>query len=414
MALEWENMTLREAGVSLIDCDHRTPPAADSGYPYVAIPQLRDGRIDLSTARRITAEHFVEWTRKAMPKTDDVVLSRRCNPGETACVPANTKFALGQNLVLLRADGTRVYPSLLRWLTRSPVWWEQIAKFLNVGAVFDSLRCADVPNFELPIPPLPEQRAIAHILGTLDDKIDLNRRMNETLEAMARALFTSWFEDFEPVRAKAEGRDPGLPEGVAGLFPDSFEDSELGAIPKGWRVKSLGDILELAYGKALKADDRRQGDIPVYGSNGAIGWHDERLVQGPGIVVGRKGNPGVTTWVPADFYPIDTTFFVVSRLKPPHLHFLYHALRVQRLETLGADSAVPGLNRNIANMSHQVIADAPVLSLFERIAGDLTCRVHQTDAESRTLSALRDTLLPKLISGELRITDAERFLERIN
>ena len=186
MAGEWPTLSLREAGVELIDCDHRTPPASETGYPYVAIPQLRGGRIDLSEARRITAENFAEWTRKARPSPYDVVLSRRCNPGETAFVPPGLEFALGQNLVLLRADGTKVYPPFLRWLVRGPEWWEQIAKFLNVGAVFDSLKCADVPHFTLRIPPLPEQRAIAHILGTLDDKIELNRRMSETLEEMDR------------------------------------------------------------------------------------------------------------------------------------------------------------------------------------------------------------------------------------
>ncbi|MEK7716728.1 MAG: restriction endonuclease subunit S, partial [Pseudomonadota bacterium] len=236
MTGEWQRLSLREAGVTLIDCDHRTPPPAEDGYPYVAIPQLRNGRIDFSGARRITREHFTEWTKKARPTANDVVLSRRCNPGETAFVQCGCDFALGQNLVLLRADGKRVDPPFLRWLVRGPEWWEQIGKFINVGAVFDSLRCADVPNFELHFPPLDEQRAIAHILGTLDDKIELNRRMNETLEAMARALFKSWFVDFDPVRAKTEGRNPGLPKPLADLFPDSFEDSELGEIPKGWGV----------------------------------------------------------------------------------------------------------------------------------------------------------------------------------
>ena len=138
MGGEWATLSLREAGVSLIDCDHRTPPAAETGFPYVAIPQLRQGRIDLTDVRRITPEHFAEWTRKAKPTCHDVVLSRRCNPGETAYVPSNFDFALGQNLVLLRADGTRIYPPFLRWLVRGPEWWEQIGKFLNVGAVFDS------------------------------------------------------------------------------------------------------------------------------------------------------------------------------------------------------------------------------------------------------------------------------------
>jgi type I restriction enzyme S subunit len=151
--------------------------------------------------------------------------------------------------------------------------------------------------------------------------------MSETLEQMARALFKAWFVDFEPVRAKMEGRWrrgeslPGLPAHLYDLFPDRLVDSELGEIPEGWGVKRLGDLLELAYGKALKAEDRRNGKVPVYGSNGQVGWHNERLACGPGIVVGRKGNPGVVTWAPTDFFVIDTAFYVVPRTSCHSLRF---------------------------------------------------------------------------------------------
>src|SRR5665647_2119879 len=241
MASDWGVMTLRDAGVELIDCEHKTPTPAPAGFPYVAIPQMREGRIDLESARRISEADFIEWTRKANPRDGDVVLSRRTNPGETGVAPPGAKFALGQNLVLLRSDGTHVDSGYLRWLVRSPAWWGQIQRHLNVGAVFDSLKCADVPNFELPIPPLPEQRRIAHILGTLDDKIELNRRMNETLEEMARAVFKSWFVDFDPVRAKAEGHDPGLPPHLSDLFPDRLANSALGPIPEGWQAGTLAN-----------------------------------------------------------------------------------------------------------------------------------------------------------------------------
>ena len=127
--------------------------------------------------------------------------------------------------------------------------------------------------------PLPEQRAIAHILGTLDDKIELNRRMNETLEAMARALFKSWFVDFDPVRAKAEGRDPGLPRHIADLFPDSFEDSELGEIPKGWEV-GRSTRLGPSTGFDLPATERTTGQYPVLAASGPSGTHDEFMVPG--------------------------------------------------------------------------------------------------------------------------------------
>lgn len=145
---EWPTLSLREAGVTLIDCVHKTPAAAPEGYPYIAIPQMKNGTIDIDDARRISAADFREWTKKARPQLHDVVLSRRTNPGVTATFGDRCDFALGQNLVLLRADGCRVRPDFLRWLVRSPGWWQQIEKFLNVGAVFDSLRCADVPRFD--------------------------------------------------------------------------------------------------------------------------------------------------------------------------------------------------------------------------------------------------------------------------
>jgi type I restriction enzyme, S subunit len=131
MERNWLKLRLRDVGVTLIDCDHRTPPAADNGYPYVTIPHLKEGRIDVRDARRITPDHFDEWTRKANPRAFDVVLSRRCNPGESAFVPPGLEFALGQNLVLLRADGSKLAPPFLRWLVRGPAWWDQVEKFIN-------------------------------------------------------------------------------------------------------------------------------------------------------------------------------------------------------------------------------------------------------------------------------------------
>ena len=264
-------------------------------------------------------------------------------------------------------------------------------------------------KIEMPEP--VEQRAIAHILGSLDDKIELNRQMNRTLEKMAQAIFKSWFIDFDPVRAKAEGRDPGLPKEIADLFPDSFEDSEIGLVPEGWQVESLGNLLELAYGKGLRAQDRRPGTVAVYGSNGQVGWHDEKLVKGPGIVVGRKGNPGIVTWVPTDFFPIDTTFYVVPKGNYRSLYFLFHVLRAHDLQALAADSAVPGLNRNLAYMSQQVVPPPSVLVVFDRFVTPLYDRMRVGIRQNYRLAGLRDTLLPNLLSGELEVPDAVKALE---
>ena len=276
---------------------------------------------------------------------------------------------------------------------------------LDSGSAIPSTSREDFYGLPVRVPPLPEQRAIAHILGTLDDKIELNRRMNQTLEEMARAIFQDWFVDFGPVRAKLESRDPYLPPELWDLFPDRLVDSELGEIPEGWEVKELGELIELAYGKALKANDRKDGSVPVYGSNGQIGRHDEKLVDGPGIVVGRKGNPGVVTWAHSDFFPIDTAFYVVPKDDGQRLSFLLYALIAQDLQSVSADSAVPGLNRNLAYMNKQVVPGRKLMDVFSSYFKPIYARRHCLEEESRQLAAQRDALLPKLVSGEARVGD---------
>ena len=165
------------------------------------------------------------------------------------------------------------------------------------------------------------------------------------------------------------------------------------------QTATMVDLIELAYGKAMKAEDRKPGPVAVYGSNGQVGWHDEALARGPGIVVGRKGNPGTVIWVTGDFFPIDTAFYVVPKSPQLGLGFLYHALRNHDLASLGADSAVPGLNRNLAYMSRQLVPPMPIVDEFDRLVKGLSQRGHTCALEASSLSALRDALLLQLLSG---------------
>ena len=243
----------------------------------------------------------------------------------------------------------------------------------------------------------------------LDRAIDTNSQESQALEQIARALFKFWFVDFGPVRAKMEGRWkkgeslPGMPADTWDLWPSEFEDSEIGEIPKGWALNTVGDVAEFCYGEPLKEQDRNGGEVPVFGSNGIIGWHDKVLVKGPGIVVGRKGNPGTVTWANGDFWPIDTTFYVVRKRESPPMDYLFYALARMDLPSLEADSAVPGLNRSTAIGSKIVVPQSEITPRFERMATPLRSRVAHNLAESRTLSYLRDALLPKLLSGEIRV-----------
>ena len=390
-------------------------------YKTAGAPILRGTNVN--TDERFHDDDFVfmdpEVADKEFSKfvceADDVILCHKGTLGKIGIVPKHSRFKqyiMGNSMMKVRCDRKKLEPSFLYyWLTSQGGQDYLFSRVSQVGVPQIQRPLTTLREATIPLPPLREQRAIAHILGTLDDKIQLNRRMSETLEAMARALFKSWFVDFDPVRAKMDGRDPGLPKEIADLFPSRMVESEIGEIPEGWVIQKLGDLLELAYGRALKAESRRLGAIPVYGSRGQVGWHDERLVEGPGIVVGRKGNPGVVTWVPKDFFPIDTTFFVIPKLNPSWIEFFYFALMGHDLASLGADSAVPGLNRNLAYMNDQVVPPEPLVKRFERVAGGLLNRAHSLAGETATIVGLRDTLLPKLMTGQLRVVNAERTVD---
>jgi type I restriction enzyme S subunit len=452
LARTWQALSLRAAGVSLIDCEHRTPPAANVGYPYVAIPQIKNGHLDLTDARRITPEHFTEWTRKARPQAHDVILSRRCNPGETAVVPLGLECALGQNLVLLRADGTKVHPAFLRWLVRGPEWWEQIGTFINVGALFDSLKCADVPNFTLSIPPIGEQQRIAEILDALDAKIELNRRMSETLETMARTLFKSWFVDFDPVRGKAAIRRehpkwtnaqvsraalPNLAPDIAEIFPDHFEDSCLGPIPAGWTLSKLADQVEASKGLSYKGSGLADAGMPMHNLNSVYeggtykfegikfyaGEYRERHIVNAGDVIvanTEQGHDclllGYAAIVPELFGRQGLYSHHIYRLQiragsPLMPDFLCRLLNSRHMHELvsgfGNGTTVNMLPLDGVQKPEFILAPGPIIQAFSTLAAGMRRRHEAFISQNRDLARTRDSLLPRLLSGDPSVPECD-------
>jgi type I restriction enzyme S subunit len=300
---------------------------------------------------------------------------------------------------------------------------------------------------QIRVPPLPEQRAIAHILGTLDDKIELNRRMSETLEAMARALFKAWFVDFEPVRAKMEGRWqrgqslPGLPAHLYDLFPDRLVDSELGEIPEGWEVGTLGQVLgELVSGARPKGGAAQEG-VPSVGAENVIGlgrydfskekyvprdFFNELQRKGaavrPGDVLLYKDGAqiGRKTYFDCGFpheqCAVNEHVFIVRAKHAHYQRYLFFWLdqdwMTQEIISLNSNSAQPGINQQGVRAFPLLKPPDAMVEAFDRLSKKLTDRLFAACHESRTLAALRDALLPKLIRGEIRVKDAEWFLER--
>jgi type I restriction enzyme S subunit len=407
MAGEWEKVPLGE----LYDFSSGlSKPRSEFGFGHGFL-SFKDVFYNYFTPPRL--EQLVNSTEKEQQacsvKRGDVFLTRT----------SETMEELGMSCVALRdydratfngftkrlrpKSGTQIIPEYAGYYFRSPSFRQEVIAMSSLSTRA-SLNNEMLGRLSMAVPPPETQVKIGTVLKALDDKIELNHRMNATLESMARALFQSWFVDFNPVRANQDGREPvGLDQATADLFPETFEETALGHVPNGWQVKSLGEVIELAYGKPLKAEDRMHGPVCVYGANGPVGWHDEKLVSGPGIVIGRKGNPGVVTWAHGDFYPIDTTFYVDPIGACRSLYFLYYALSFHNLANLSADSAVPGLNRNHAYMSKQVIPSQPVLTAFDSQIAPIFAAMHANEEQSRSLALARDTLLPKLLSSELTV-----------
>jgi type I restriction enzyme S subunit len=258
----------------------------------------------------------------------------------------------------------------------------------NAGAGVPTLNRNHLDTLEVDVPPLTTQRHIASILSAYDELIENNQRRIRILEDMARSLYREWFVHF---------RYPGH-ESVP------LVDSPLGQIPQGWEVKKLGDILELNYGKALKKEDRRDGEIPVFGSSGIVGTHDVSLVTGPGIIVGRKGNVGSVFWCAEDFFVIDTAFFVTSQLP---LRFLFYVLPT--LNFINSDAAVPGLSRNQACTLEILIPPAALLSDFCELADTFERQAATLQRQTANLRRTRDLLLPRLLSGQVDLAVAEEM-----
>jgi type I restriction enzyme S subunit len=349
-------------------------------------------------------------------KAGDLLFARRSLVAEGAGKCSIVKEVEGvtvfeSSIIRARVDATKADSEYLYYTFSSVVGRNLLGTILRQTAV-SGITGTDLVELEIPLPPVAEQKAIAHILGTLDDKIQLNRKTNETLEAMAKALFKSWFVDFDPVRAKAEGRPTGLPAEISDLFPDSFEDSELGEIPSGWEVGGLEEFLVLQRGFDLPAPQRIKGAYPVVAASGVSGNHNEPMAFAPGVVTGRSGVLGKVFYIQTDFFPLNTTLWAKEfRLATPI--YGYFLLCDIDFAVFNAGSAVPTLNRNhLGSLRFPLPPKALVVS-FTEVAVDLMKRKEGIVAETSNLSATRDALLPKLISGEIRIPDAEKMLEEV-
>ena len=421
----WERQPLYAMAQWVNGLAFRNIQFSDTGMPVIKIAEIKGG---ISGQTKFTKQTFDESVRV---NEGDLLFSWSGQP-ETSIDAFwwnGPEGWLNQHIFRVTpepgVDETFFY-YLLRYLKPNFVGIARNKQTTGLGHVTKQ----DLEEIEAALPPLPEQRAIAHILGTLDDKIELNRRMNETLEAMARALFKSWFVDFEPVRAKMEGRWrrgeslPGLPADLYDLFPDRLVDSELGEIPEGWGVGEFSEITtrlrDIENPTASPDTVFSHFSIPAYDEGrtprrelgGSIKSTKSRVLQN--TVLLSKLNPEIKrVWlvdVAPDERAICSTEFLVLKAKPPFQSSYVYCLSLSPFFRQQIESIVTGTSKshqrapaNAILSLEAVVPPAQVTEAFESSASGLLRHSMILHRECRTLAAQRDALLPKLVSGEVGV-----------
>lgn len=440
MNVEWQTLTVdqikakedRAVAIGPFGSRMKAKDYVESGVPVIRGNNISETR-KLVGEFVYVSEDTADKLRASNVFADDLVFPHRGAIGQVGIVPRSnvTRFMLSTSLMKLTCDQKKVDPLFVFYFFRSSLGRHALLQNAStVGTPGIGQPLASLRSISLPVPPLEEQCAIAHILGTLDDKIELNRRQNETLEAMARALFKAWFVDFEPVRAKMDGRWqrgqslPGLPAHLYDLFPDRLVESELGLIPEGWEITTLSNYSELnpeSWNKRTMPEKIQYIDLSgvkwgrienVVTYEGKTAPSRARRILKPlDTIVGtvRPGN-GSYTLVAEEGLTGSTGFAVLRPLKQEYSEIVYLAStsdqNIKSLADLADGAAYPAV-RPAAVLGTAVpkVSDE-VSSEFSDFTAPLFSAVAENERKSIDLALLRDTLLPRLISGKLRVADA--------
>ena len=429
---DWKKVKLKDILSKIIGGG--TPSKSKPEYwngsiPWASVKDMKDGVYKLYKTVDSITEIGLKNSSSNLITKGNVIISTRMGLGR--CFISSINVAINQDLKALIPKQNLIDTKYLLWLMAS---LSAEIQLLGTGTTVKGITIETLNNISIILPPLSEQKAIAHILGTLDDKIELNKQMNETLEAIARTIFKSWFVKFDPVRAKMEGKQPpGMDAATADLFPDEFEESSLGLIPKGWKVKALPEFIEinpkrsLAKGKIAPYLDMK--NMPTQGHRPDI-WIDRIFVCGTKFINGdtlmaritpclENGKTAFVDFLQNEQVGWGSTEYIIFRPKPPlPLQFAYYLARYEEFKTFAIQNMTgsSGRQRTPADCFYQYLMAVPpeeVSLKFGDLVQTLMFKISDNSEQSRTLINIRDTLLPKLISGEIRVKEADKIINNI-
>lgn len=429
MSSEWPVQPLERCLDALIDYRGKTPEKTDFGIPLITAKVIKGGRIEVPT-EFIAVDAYDAWMRRGIPLAGDVVLTTEAPLGEVAQL-GNERVALAQRVVTLRGKAGVLDNTFLRYLLQTEAMQSQLAARAT-GTTVLGIKQSELRKIEIPLPPIDLQRSSAALLATLDDRIALLRETNATLETIAQALFRSWFVDFDPVRAKSQGLAPaGMDEATAALFPEGFEEAAQGLVPKGWRFTPVGDVVQGIYDgphatppeaeegpvflgiKNLTGTGLDFGEVRHIAESDFGQWTRRVLPAAGDIVFSYEATLGFFALVPPGLRCCLGRRLALIRPRPNAAdgHFFFHQFIAAPFQRLLERHTIQGATVNRIALKHfptYPVMDPPpeVKAAFDATVAPIWARIHATQAQAQSLTRIRDTLLPRLISGQIRLPEA--------
>lgn len=405
------------------------------------IPVIRGSNLSSDVGIRLIDKDLVYLTtekasefQRSVVRRGDLIFTCWGTINQVGLIDKRSKFSeyiISNKQMKFTPDNSQVDSLFLYYLFSSPLMSQKILD-CGIGSSVPGFNLGQLKSMQLHIPPLPTQKAIAHILGTLDDKIELNRRMNETLESIARAIFTSWFIDFDPVRAKAEGRQPeGMDAATAALFPSEFEEVEGQEIPKGWQIKPIGDILEVKGGSTPSTENESYwgGNIPfctpkdLSNSKTLFILSTERTITELGVGEISSGILPIGTVLLSSRAPIGYVSITIAPIsinqgfialipnESCNNYFIFEWLKANMELIIGNANGTTFLEISKKNFKPLSLCLPPkkLMQAYSLLINPIFTKIKSNLIQNQELSQTRDTLLPKLLSGELPIDNPEQF-----
>lgn len=453
MGSKWPEFRLDEITTLIIDCPHSTPEWTDSGVIVLRSNNIRNGALDLANPSFTTEEGYLDRIKRAIPTEDDIVLTREAPMGEVCIIPKGLKCCLGQRMVLIRADKTQVIPEYLLYVIQSSYIQNQISWNEGTGTTVSNIRIPNIKALKIPLPSLNIQRGIVSNLLSVDKKISLNIATNQTLEQMSQTLFKSWFVDFNPVidnaldagnpipealQSRAELRQKvrnsadfkPLPADIRALFPAEFEETELGWMPKGWHHKHAEEIATISIGKTPPRNNKEcfsekkgnnytwvsikdLGNCNVfikesseYLTTDAVNNYNVKVVPKGAVLLSFKLTIGRIAIAANTLTTNEAIAHFYNMKHGVNKEYLYSYLQNFDYNSLGSTSSIAtAVNSKIIRKIPVLVPDAAILNQYKTSIDIIFERIRFNNENTDDLTALRDTLLPKLISGELSLED---------